>query len=762
MVKTDNIKKVFQFKLLQSFIWQWRGIWITTPVVTGIVIMLRFFGLLQSWEWAVYDQFMRLRPTEPADQRIAIVGISEADVRKLGRWPISDGDLAKLLTKIKARKPRVIGLDLYRDLSVPPGHEKLLEIFNNTPNLIGIQKAIGEEEWEVVPPPPALEKKGQAGANDLIYDADNTRRRGLLLVNRDGKTIYSFSLLLAAIYLDKLGIKPELAENTDNWWKFNNTVFPPFDENDGGYVHADAGGYQLLINYRGPTGTIETVSLTDIWEDKLPPDWGKDRIILIGAVGVSFKDIFPTPYSSSLLRVEKPMSGVEIHANIVSQILSATLDDRPLIKTWSEPAEYLWILFWSGVGAILTWNLRLIGGVNSFDWVKVAAFSVASGSLLIITYGAFLKGWWLPVVPPFLGLAGNAIAITSYIARSAGDIRKTFGRYLNDEVVANLLEHPEGLKLGGERRKITIFTSDLRGFTAISERFSPEDVVKILNFYLGKMADVITKYQGTIDEFMGDGILVLFGAPTAREDDAIRAIACAIEMQLAMVEVNEQMLAWDLPTLEMGIGINTGDVVVGNIGSDRRTKYGVVGSNVNLTYRIESYTIGGQILISENTFNLANNLVVVKSEKHVQPKGVAQPITIYDVVGLRGKYNLSLLDKQETLVNLPDKIKLQFHILEGKDVTYQIYYGYLVKLSEKEALIDCNDGIINPNMIEKPPVLSNLKINLLDWHGIKRSDDIYGKVLEKPGENSCFYLRFTNQPPDIAHQLGNLYKSLLN
>jgi adenylate cyclase len=181
-------------------------------------------------------------------------------------------------------------------------------------------------------------------------------------------------------------------------------------------------------------------------------------------------------------------------------------------------------------------------------------------------------------------------------------IRKVFGRYLTNEVVANLLENPEALKLGGERRKITILTSDLRGFTAISEQLPPEEVVKILNVYLHNMADVIGKYYGTIDEFMGDGILVLFGAPTAREDDAVRAVACAVDMQLAMDNVNEKMTDWGLPLLEMGIAINTGEVVVGNIGSETRTKYGIVGSHVNLTYRIESYTVGGQIFISESTF----------------------------------------------------------------------------------------------------------------------------------------------------------------
>jgi adenylate cyclase len=221
-------------------------------------------------------------------------------------------------------------------------------------------------------------------------------------------------------------------------------------------------------------------------------------------------------------------------------------------------------------------------------------------------------------------------------------IRQVFGRYLSDAVVGTLLDQPTGLKLGGDRRTITILTSDLRGFSTLSERLPPEKVIEILNLYLEDMAEVINQYQGTIDEFMGDGILVLFGAPLSQTDDALRAVACACAMQLTMGSVNEKLQALNLPQLEMGIGINTGEVIVGNIGSEKRTKYGVVGSSVNLTYRIESYTQGGQILISDQTRQALGQNVQIMGEKQVHPKGFEHPITIYDVYGIRGRYNLFL------------------------------------------------------------------------------------------------------------------------
>ena len=185
--------------------------------------------------------------------------------------------------------------------------------------------------------------------------------------------------------------------------------------------------------------------------------------------------------------------------------------------------------------------------------------------------------------------------------KKAAHARETVGRYLSDEVAEALLAGPEATELGGERRRVTILMSDLRGFSALSERLAPERVVDVLNIHLGVMGNVIAEYGGTIDEYIGDGILVLFGAPVAREDHARRAIACALAMQLAMDEVNERATAIGLPRLQMGIGISTGDVVVGNIGSERRMKYGVVGSPVNETGRIESATVGGQILVSEST-----------------------------------------------------------------------------------------------------------------------------------------------------------------
>ncbi|MGL5082814.1 MAG: CHASE2 domain-containing protein [Microcoleaceae cyanobacterium] len=732
-------------------LWDWRGVWIATPSMAVLILLLRFAGILEPLEWSIFDQYMRLRPPDPPSKRIAIIGLDEADMQYLGQGYVSDQIYVQLLRKLIAMEPRAIGLDIYRDLPYEPGHEELTKIFETTENLVGIEKVVGDRLRQAVAAPPALKQVGRVAANDVLLDDDSTIRRALLVhKNENDETFYGLGLYLAMLYLEQEGISPQIIPGTDNWWQFGHVVFTPFNANDGGYIRADAGGYQVLLNYQGPPGSsFETISYRDILADRVPADWGRDRLIMIGAVGDSFQDLFATPFTQS---ADQRMAGVEVHAHIASQIIDAALDNRPLLKTWSESQEWLWILFWSGVGAALTWTIRSTSHIRRFLLRQVSLFGMATGTLGAITYFALLKGWWLPVVPPFLAMSGSAIAITAYIARTAADIRKTFGRYLSDEIVATLLESPEGLKMGGERRKITILTSDLRGFTALSERLSPEEVVKVLNFYLSQMADVITDYQGTIDEFMGDGILVLFGAPTPRADDATRAVACAVEMQIKMLEVNQQLEAWDLNLLEMGIGINTGEVVVGNLGSEKRTKYGVVGNQVNLTYRIESYTTGGQIIISETTLKEAGeNIIKVDSKKLVQPKGVKHPINIYEVGGIAGDYNLRITQAEEVFFPIPE-LFLHYTILEGKHVGENLFTGQLLQLSTRGGLIQAEGG---ENAL--PIVLTNIKINLQSEQAELR-EDFYAKVLEEQAEAGKFYIRFTSKPPAVEAKFQEIFE----
>ncbi|MBO5516553.1 MAG: adenylate/guanylate cyclase domain-containing protein [Firmicutes bacterium] len=214
-------------------------------------------------------------------------------------------------------------------------------------------------------------------------------------------------------------------------------------------------------------------------------------------------------------------------------------------------------------------------------------------------------------------------------------IRQTFGRYLTDEVAEEILSHSADLKIGGERRVVTIMFTDLRQSTDLSERMAPMDFIAMLNHYLGEMIEIINAWQGNILEFVGDAIVVVFGAPRPNEDSARDAVACAVAMQRRMKAVNEWNEAQGYPPIAMGIGIHTGEAVLGNIGSETRTKYDMIGRNVNLASRIEGFTEGGQILVSDETLAAAGDRVAENEagRRTVQPKGIHEDVVIHDVIG---------------------------------------------------------------------------------------------------------------------------------
>ena len=715
---------------VKNILWKWRGIAIAAPTISLFVIGLRLIGALEPIELAMLDQFFRWRSPEPVDNRIVIIGIDEADVRQYA-WPIDDALLTKLLDKVRQQKPRAIGLDLARDKPVGVGYPQLEKLFKTTPNLIGATKkadlvdsnfALSSSD---ISPPPALAALDQVGAINLPTDTDGRIRRGLLSLGLAGEKIsLSLGLQLALLYLDGEQLIP-----------FEKALNPPrLRENDGGYSQADVGGHQFIINYRRSLKGFQTVRMGDVLESKIPPNLLRDRVVMIGSTAVSLKDLLVTPLDSGLGNTRLHTSGIEVHAQIVSHILSSTLDGRSGIQVWEKYWEWLWIFGWSSAGSFLIWQWRNVKTKDREIQVLMARSlsGLALGASLVATcFIALIYGWWLPLVPAAIAFIGGGAIVTSYLAITAAQIRNYFSRYLTDAVVQSLLETPEGLKLGGDRRKVTILMCDLRGFSAISEKMLPEKVVEILNVFLGTMTDAIAPYQGTIDEFIGDAILVLFGAPIHSEDDAARAVASAIAMQLAMRSVNEKLAQMELPEIAMGIGINTGEVVAGNIGSQSRAKYAVVGNHVNLTARIESYTVGGQILISENTYNEVQHLVKINGSMEVEPKGVSHPISIYDVCGIDGIYNLQLPSVIEFLKVLATPILITYRILEEKHLGTEIYSGELRRLSLYGAEMFSQDDI---------PVLTNLKIHLKIYTKaslnstspqLEVEGEIYAKVLKQ-------------------------------
>jgi adenylate cyclase len=312
-------------------------------------------------------------------------------------------------------------------------------------------------------------------------------------------------------------------------------------------------------------------------------------------------------------------------------------------------------------------------------------------------------------------------------------VRSAFGRYVSPEVAQTLLESPEGLRFGGQKREVTILMSDLRGYTRFAEQGDPAQVMDLLNGYLPRMTDLIIQHGGTINEFIGDAVFAVFGAPLAHPDHAERAAAAALAMQCAMVEMNHDHAARGLPRLEMGIGINTGEAVVGNIGSEQRAKYAVVGSAVNVAARVESSTVGGQVFISAATYVRIRDIAEVPEPMTVEVKGVAEPLVLYELRAVRGRFAQRRPDVGEdsgpqTEVVVP----MTCWVIEGKIVSKEALRGVVLRLGTRQ--IDARfDTPLAP--------LTNVRLRL-SYPGLAHdSGDLYGKVVAGPGANGAALTR---------------------
>ncbi|MDJ0591158.1 MAG: CHASE2 domain-containing protein [Pleurocapsa sp. MO_226.B13] len=386
-------------------------VFLTSTVITFLVMGMRSLTLFQSWELAAFDLLMRNRPLETADSRISIVGVTEKDLNKYGH-PLPDAVLAQLLTKLQQHQPRAIGLDIVRDISVPKdnllGYQALSSHFKNNQKLITVC-AFDTNPIEAIAPPPASPTI-QLGFVDLYDDRefnrqDDTVRRYLLSRSSNNpseicQSPYSFAWQLIYLYLEDKGVSVKTVE--DNW-QFGSLVTKRLQKRSGGYQNLDAQGNQLLINYRhlrDPQQIAPQVSLGDILSDQIDPTLIKDRVILIGITASSIRDVHDTPYGE--------MYGVFIHAHVVSQILSAVEDNRPLfwwLPLWGDTG---WVWLWSFTGGVIIWRFR-----------KPLNRGITMGILAIALYGVcwliFIQGGWLPLIPSVVGLFTSGFTVLGIV-----------------------------------------------------------------------------------------------------------------------------------------------------------------------------------------------------------------------------------------------------------------------------------------------------------------------------------------------------------
>ncbi|MBF0371152.1 MAG: adenylate/guanylate cyclase domain-containing protein [Magnetococcales bacterium] len=628
-------------------------------LISGVVFLLlwlaRTSGSLQYWELGAFDQTLRWRfETQPVDDRIHLIGVDEEDINRLG-WPLSDEIVARALEKIALQNPAMVGIDLYREQPRPPGHERLMTLLDDTPNIIAVMK-FQDASGRQIPPPPVLVGSDRAAFSDLVVDGDGVVRRGLLFLDDGVHFSLSFALRLALGYLAPSGIGLEPGEGNPQHAGLGQTTIPPLESNDGGYVEADTRGYQFLFNYPGAPAPFGEHSLRDLLDGTIPPGTLTDKIIIFGAAADSVKDQFSTPVNWGGVTDQPFVFGFSIHAYAVSQLLEMALDGKGLIQSLSDPLEGGWIWFWSLIGGLAgLWAGR--GGRTTLR----LALSVTGGSLIIgILCVWFLEqGLWLPFFPPLLGFQATLILITAHLSHQERLQRNTvmqlFSSAVSPEVAEEIWQNREEVLAQGrprpKRLTATVLFTDLVAFTPISEGMDPELLMDWLNEYMDVMANAVTHHGGVVDKFIGDAIMAVFGVPIARESeeeidqDAIQAVSCALAMGQGLEALNQRWKKEGKPPMAMRVGIFTGPLVAGGLGSTQRMNFTVIGDTVNTAARLESYKPAlpdaspppepevCRILIGETTHARLGDRFQKELVDTVLLKGKDKRITIYRVTG---------------------------------------------------------------------------------------------------------------------------------
>ena len=617
-------------------------------LVSCVIIAGRSAGFFESLELAAYDWTIRLRPvsTQP-DSRIVLITVTEEDIRDQARWPLSDETVAQVLEILTRLGPRVIGLDLYRDIEVPPGRESLNRFLTHHREVITVMK-FPDQQGRGIPGPAVLQGSDQIGFNDILVDRGGTVRRGFLFLEDKGQTSTSFAFLLAMRFLEEQGIVPRADSTHPRFLRLGNTIFPPLGSNDGSYVDADTRGYQFLLKFSKSKHPFQKYSLRTLLQGNVPQEAVAGKIVLVGMAADSVRDDFYTPYSHGP-GVNQQIPGIELHAHIVSQLVRTAIEDDPPVRSWSEGVERVWILGWGILGSI-------IGLSGRTPWRFVLLLGGGWGILSVGVYVAFLNNWWIPLVSPLMAwmLAGGLV--TAVVSKKERQDRtllmRLFSQHVSSEIAEKIWDERhqflEGGRLRSQKLTVTVLFADLEGFTSLAEQLSPQEVMNWLNTYLASMAKVVSAHGGVIDDYYGDGMKVNFGVPVPRTtDDAVRqdavsAVRCGLTMMKEMAQLNKaQHKTLALP-IGIRIGIATGPAVVGSLGSAQRLKYTSVGDTVNVAARLEqlgkeNWGIkrehpGGTLFIADATQHYLGAIWKMREVGKFSLKGKKESISVYEVL----------------------------------------------------------------------------------------------------------------------------------
>ena len=580
------------------------------PVFIVIALYYTQNSFLEAFEAKTYDlRFSNLRGAIPPSPGIAIVAIDDKSIKELGRFPWSRTQYVPLIERLSAAGAKTVLFDAFfsERESVHADHVFAAAI-KKAGNVVLAMPFSFDKEFQVTGGLHNLPEIEQAAAGighiNFLPEDDGVNRRNLLVVEVDGKQIPSLGLRGAMAALDE-----------------KEFVASPFEISLGNR-HIPVNENYMWINYTGKPGIYPRYSFVDIVHERIDPALLKDKVIFVGATALSVYDMRVTPFDNN-------SPGVEVHATVADNIIS----ERFIRHTGLEALFDMALIVVLGLLAFyLTMLLRL--------HLAIPAVFLLLAGYLWLSYWIFLQGHWVSMIyPPLAAMIALSIGGSfRYLVldRSAREMRSMFSSYLSPKLVARLEKDPDIAKIGGDNKNVTVLFTDIKGFTAFSESRSPQEVVTRLNEYFAAMVQLIEKFDGTVDKFIGDGIMIYWGAPLAQSDHAKLAISCILAMKTEMARLAAKWKEESVVPFSIRGGAQSGEVVAGNIGSlGKKMEYTLIGDSVNQAARLESAAkyYGVDFLIGESTYLLTRDIYRYRELDKARMVGKQVPVTIYELLG---------------------------------------------------------------------------------------------------------------------------------
>lgn len=608
-------------------------------LVAGAILAIRSLGWLEPLELAVYDRLVVSHRARNMDEsRAVVVGLTERDIQERDWWPLRDQVLADVLEGVLGAGPRAVGVDLFRDVLVPPGSGDLEALLQRDPRIVMVH-LLDDEETPAIEPPRVLVGTDQVGLADVKLDRDDTIRRALLYLDDEEGIHLSLALQTALRWLAPEGVTIGADPEDPGQIKLGESTIPRLSGDDGGYAGADDAGYQILIDFESAEPG-RTVSLLEVIRNEVDPEVFRDKIVFVGYVAESVSDLRRVPFGL--------WPGVYVHAHIASQLVRYGMGEARPIATLGTPGEVMGVVLLALLGAAL--------GLSRLPvWALALSLAGGVGALALAGYFALVGGWWIPLTPAAMSWVTAAGAVETWLARAERQERQSlmrlFSRHVSRQVAEELWqrrdEFVESGRIPPRSTVVTVAFIDVKSFTPIAESLGALETTEWVNELMEMLAGATERHGGFVDDYFGDGMKADFGVPLLRSSeeeyaaDAMAAVACAVDIEQQLHALNESWRERGMPQARLRAGIHTGPVVAASIGHSERLKYTALGDTVNTAARIENLDDSKhdfdakpvRILVSEATLSRLDGAFRSRYLGPFALKGKQQRIEVHEILG---------------------------------------------------------------------------------------------------------------------------------